>query len=65
MREGVKKILEDVRRGLKPPTDEEVNRVMAKRMFGKYADVMLKHAPWSFLLVKVMWKKGEEPWKTK
>ena len=62
MKEGVKRILEDVRRGLKPPTDEEVNSVIAKRMFGKYADKMLKYAPWSFLLLKVMWKKGEEPW---
>ncbi len=62
MKEGVKRILEDVRQGLKPPTDEEINRIIAKRIFGKYADKMLKYAPWSFLLLKVMWKKGEEPW---
>jgi len=61
-KEGVRRILEDVKRELKPPTDEEVNRELAKRMFGKSAEKMLKYAPWSFLLVKVMWKKGEEPW---
>ena len=48
---------------LKPPTDEEFNRAAAKRMFGKYADKMLKYAPWSFLIVKNIWKKGEEPWR--
>jgi len=49
---------------LKPPTDEEFNRALARRMFGKHADKMLKYAPWSFLLVKKMWKKGEEPWES-
>ncbi len=37
---------------LKPPTDEEFNKALARRMFGKHADKMLKYAPWSFLLVK-------------
>lgn len=62
MKNGVKKILEETRRGLKPPTEEEVNKTMAKWLFGKYADKMLKYAPWSYILLKIMWKKGEEPW---
>lgn len=57
-----RRILENVKQELKPPTEEEVNRVVAKRMFGKTAEKLLKYAPWSFLLVKIMWKKGEEPW---
>jgi len=44
----------DAGKKLKPPTDEEFNRALAKRIY----------APWSFLLVKKMWKKGEEPWET-
>jgi hypothetical protein len=47
---------------LNPPSDEEFNRALAKRMFGKHADKILKHAPWSFLLIKILWKKGEQPW---
>ena len=48
------------------PTQNEVNEVLAKIMFGnKYWKKMLRHAPWSFLLTKAMWKKGEEPWKVK
>lgn len=62
MKNGVKKILEETRRGLKPPTEEEVNKITAKWLFGKYADKMLKYAPWSYILLKIMWKKGEEPW---
>ena len=57
-----RRILAKVKQELKPPTEEEVNRVVAKRMFGKTAEKLLKYAPWSFLLVKTMWKKGEEPW---
>jgi len=49
---------------LKPPTDEEFNRALAKRMFGKHADKMLRYTPWSFLLIKKIWKKGEEPWES-
>lgn len=49
---------------LKPPTDEEINKALAKRMFGKHADKMLQYAPWSLLLVKKMWKKGEESWES-
>ncbi|MFB0564790.1 MAG: hypothetical protein ACETWK_03845 [Candidatus Aminicenantaceae bacterium] len=64
MKEGIRRILEETKRGLNPPNDEEINRVAAKWLFGKYADKMLKYAPWSFLLLKILWKKGEEPWKT-
>ena len=56
------RILEETRRGLKPPTNEEIDRVMAKWLFGKNADKVMAHAPWSFVLLKLMWKKGEEPW---
>lgn len=47
---------------LNPPSEEEFNRALAKRMFGKNAEEILKHAPWSFLIVKILWKKGEQPW---
>jgi len=47
---------------LHAPSDEEFNRALAKRIFGKHADKMLKYAPWSFLLIKVLWKKDEQPW---
>jgi hypothetical protein len=57
-----KKILQAIRKGLNPPTEEELTQVTAKWLFGKKADKMVKHAPWSFILVKLMWKKGEEPW---
>lgn len=57
-----KQILDEVKEGLKPPTDEEIDRVTAKWLFGKNAEKMMKHAPWSFVLMKLMWKKGEEPW---
>lgn len=64
MKEGIRKILEETKQGLKPPTDEELDRVRAKWLFGKYADKMLRYAPWSFVLLKIMWKKGEEPWES-
>ena len=64
MKEGVRKILEETKQGLKPPTDEEMNEVTAKWLFGNHADKMLQFAPWSFILLKILWKKGEEPWKT-
>ena len=56
------KILKQVRQKLNPPTREEMDDVTARWMFGKNAKKMMKHAPWSFLLTKLMWKKGEEPW---
>ena len=65
MKEGVRKILEKTKQELKPSTDEEVNEVTAKWLFGKHAPKMLQYAPWSFILLKIMWKKGEEPWKTR
>ncbi|NIM89421.1 MAG: hypothetical protein GTO17_00550 [Candidatus Aminicenantes bacterium] len=62
MKERVKQILEETKRGLKPPTNEEMNEVTAKWLFGKHAGKMLKYAPWSFVLLKILWKKGEGPW---
>jgi len=64
MNERVKKILDETQKGLKPPTDEELNQAMAKWLFGKNADKMMKYAPWSFVLTKIMWQKGEEPWES-
>jgi hypothetical protein len=49
---------------LDPPTEEELNQAIAKLLFGKNAEKMLEHAPWSFLLTKLMWVKGEEPWES-
>ena len=62
MKERVKQMLEETKQGLKPPTDEEMNEVTAKWLFGRYAGKMLKYAPWSFILLKILWKKGESPW---
>ena len=61
--EADKKIMGQVKKGLKPPTKEEVDQVTAKWLFGENAEKMMKHAPWSFVLMKLMWKKGEEPWR--
>ncbi len=63
MNEFESKRLEDIKKTLNPPTDDEVGRAQAKWLFGKKADKMLKYAPWSFVLTKLMWRKGEEPWK--
>jgi len=57
-----KRILEETQRGLKPPTNEEINHAMAKWLFGVNAEKIMAHAPWSFVLLKLMWKKGDEPW---
>jgi len=62
MKERVKQMLEETKRGLKPPTDEEMDEVTAKWLFGKHAGKMLRYAPWSFILLKILWKKGEGPW---
>lgn len=59
-----KKMLEAIKEGLKPPTEEEFNQATGKWLFGKRAEVMMKHAPWSFVLMKLMWKKGEAPWES-
>lgn len=56
------RILAEIKRGLKPPTKEECDRAMSRWLFGANAEKMMKYAPWSFVLVKLMWKKGEEPW---
>ena len=56
------RILDDIKAGLKPPTAEEIDQVTAKWLFGVRAEKMMKHAPWSFVLTKLMWKAGEEPW---
>lgn len=57
-------ILDDIKANLKPPRDEEFNLVTAKWLFGANAEKMMKHAPWSFVLMKLMWKKGEAPWES-
>jgi uroporphyrinogen-III decarboxylase len=62
--EGVETILAETRAGLKPPTQEECDRVMAKWLFGERAEKIMRYAPWSFALMKLMWKEGEEPWKS-
>ena len=60
--EAEKKMLADIKAGLKPPSKEELDQVTAKWLFGQNAEKMMRHAPWSFVLLKVMWKEGEEPW---
>lgn len=57
-----KQILEKVKQGLQPPIKEEIDDVTARWMYGQNAEKMMKYAPWSFVLMKLMWKKGEEPW---
>jgi hypothetical protein len=60
--ESEKKMLADIKAGLMPPSKEELDQVTAKWLFGQNAEKMMRHAPWSCVLLKVMWKKGEEPW---
>jgi len=57
-----KQILEQVKQGLQPPTKAEIDDVTARWLYGRNAEKMMKYAPWSFVLMKLMWKKGEEPW---
>lgn len=64
MNDPVKRILEEMKKGLKPPREEEITQAQAKWLFGKNATKMLAHAPWSFVLVKLLWKKGEGPWES-
>jgi hypothetical protein len=54
--------LGEVRARLKPPTEAEYNEVTARWLFGRNAEKMLKYAPFSFVLMKLMWRKREEPW---
>lgn len=60
--ESEKLLLDQLKERLDPPSEEELNQAIAKLLFGKNAEKMLEHAPWSFLLTKLMWVKGEEPW---
>lgn len=64
MTEAEKKMLAEIKDGLKPPSKQELDQVTARWLFGKKAEKMLQHAPWSFVLTKLMWKKGEEPWES-
>ena len=57
-----KELLDRIKAGLNPPSKEEIDRVTAQWLFGKSAEKMMRHAPWSFVLTKLMWQKGEEPW---
>jgi hypothetical protein len=60
--ENERRMLEQVKARLDPPTQEELDRAIAKWLFGENAEKMMKYAPWSFVLTKLMWKKGEAPW---
>ena len=64
MNSAEQKLLDEIKAGLKPPTEEELNKTTAKWLFGARAEKMMKHAPWSFVLMKLVWKKGEEPWES-
>jgi hypothetical protein len=64
MNDNERKILDGIKKGLNPPSKEELDKAKAKWLFGKHGDKMLKYAPWSFVLTKLMWKKGEEPWES-
>jgi hypothetical protein len=55
-------VMEEVKARLVRPTEDEYNKVTARWLFGKNAEKMLKYAPFSFVLTKLMWRKGEEPW---
>jgi hypothetical protein len=64
LNENEKRMLSEIKENLNPPTNEELDRVTAKWLFGKNAEKMMKYAPWSFVLMKLMWKRGEEPWES-
>jgi hypothetical protein len=57
-------LLKEVAAHLNPPSEKELNEIIAKWLFGENADKMLLYAPWSFILLKLMWVKGEEPWRS-
>jgi hypothetical protein len=59
-----KRIMEEIKARLDPPSKDELDQVTAQWLFGKKAERMMRHAPWSFLLTKLMWQKGEEPWES-
>lgn len=58
------RLLAEVKSRLNPPTQEELDQVTARWLFGENAERMMAHAPWSFVLLKLMWKEGEEPWES-
>ena len=62
--ENERQILAKVKQGLQPPTQKEIDDVTARWLFGRHAQKIMKYAPWSFVLMKLMWKKGEEPWQS-
>jgi hypothetical protein len=57
-----KRMLAEIKAGLRPPSKEELDAVTAQWLFGSYAEKMMRHAPWSFVLTKLMWQEGEGPW---
>lgn len=57
-----KRMLNAIKAGLNPPTQDEIDLIKARWLFGAAAEKMMRHAPWSFVLTKLMWQKGEEPW---
>jgi hypothetical protein len=64
MTEAEQKMLAKIKAGLNPPTQQELDAVTARWLFGRRADLMMRHAPWSFVLTKLMWKEGESPWES-
>jgi len=64
MKTEIKRILDETKRGLRPPTEGEIRNAKARWLFGKNAEKILTYAPWSFVLIKLLWKKGEEPWES-
>ena len=62
LNENEKQMLAEIKAGLRPPSKEEIDVVTARWLFGSYAEKMMRHAPWSFVLAKLMWKEGEGPW---
>lgn len=62
LNENEKQMLAEIKAGLRPPSKEEIDVVTARWLFGSYAEKMMRHAPWSFVLTKLMWKEGEGPW---
>jgi hypothetical protein len=57
-----KRMMAEIKARLDPPSKEELDQVTARWLFGRNAEKMMRHAPWSFLLTKLMWQKEEEPW---
>lgn len=64
MNDRVNDILAGVQEDLKPPTQAECDQALARWLFGKRSGKMMRHAPWSFALLKLLWKEGEAPWQS-